>query len=132
MKLLHGRRGGKNKRTSLGQDAFIDLKQSIQRALVDVQTGQGGQKVVADKDVDQDKVVDDALEVVLERERRLERAELVVEVLAEEREVHQVKILVLEAVSATAVCVRQQSGPTSLRPQKHTSLPFPCRPSDQK
>lgn len=143
MKLLHERRrggGGKNKRTGLGQDAFIDLKQSVQRALVDVQAGQVGQKVVADKDVDEDKVVDDALEVVLERERRLERAKLVVEVLAEEREVHQVKVLVLEAVPRP----RFASVSDPVRParpahaqrlvvsQKHTSLPFPCRPSGQK
>jgi hypothetical protein len=118
----------------LGQDAFIDLKQSIQRPLVDVQAGQVGQKVVADKDVDQDKVVDDALEVVLERERRLERAELVVEVLAEEREVHQVEILVLEAVSAHHGCVRPSAirSVPPVRTTKRTSLPFPCRPSDQK
>lgn len=62
-----------------------------------MQSGQVGQKVVADEDVDEDKVVDDALEVILERERALERLELVVEVFAEQAQVHEEKVLVVEA-----------------------------------
>jgi hypothetical protein len=71
-----------------------------------MQPGQMGQKVVSDEDVEEDKVVYDPLEVVLEREgvaggRRgggggLEGLEFEVEVFAEEGEVHEEEVLVLE------------------------------------
>lgn len=127
---LAARKGVKGCLTGFRQDALVNLKQSVQGAFVNVQSGQMRQKVVADKDVDQDKVVDDPLEIVLERERRFQRAELVVEVLAEEREVHKVKVLVLEAVqskepqghrSAAVLCDNSSSG----RPAaERTSWPF--------
>jgi hypothetical protein len=57
-------------------------------------------KVVSDKDVEEDKVVDDAFEIVLERERRgggLERGEFEVEVFTEQGEVHEEEVLRFEA-----------------------------------
>ena len=89
----------KQRRTGLREDALVDLEQAVERALVDVEAREMRQKVVADKDVDKDEVVDDALEVVLERQRLLEGRELVVEVLAEEAEVHEEEVLVVQAAS---------------------------------
>ena len=65
-------------------DSFVNLKQPVQSALVDVHPRQVGQEVISDKDVEQDEVVDHPLQRVTKRYRRTEFLKLEVEVLAKQ------------------------------------------------
>jgi hypothetical protein len=69
------RRERERRLTRNREDLLVNLEEATQRSLVNVQSWQMRQEVVSDKDVEEDKVVDDTLEVVLEREGRLDRSE---------------------------------------------------------
>lgn len=49
-------------RTGAREDTLVDAPDELHRALIDVNIGQMGQEIVADKDRDEDEVVDNFLE----------------------------------------------------------------------
>ena len=91
------------------QNAPVDVEQELQCALVNVQTWQVGQEVVAHEQMEQNIVVDDLLQVKRKRKLVPQVVELHLEVFAHKRKVQQVERLALDGRRA----------PVPLRPEQH-------------
>ena|SRR6266436_8491695 len=89
-------------------ELFVHVKQPLQPILMDMQVREVGQEIVPDEDGEHNKVVDNVLEIVVERQREFDVLKFDIEILAHEREVEQVKVDRLEAEKMD-VSARQNS-----------------------
>lgn len=66
-----------------GQELLVGDKEMVEGSFGNVQGREGGQEVVPNQHPQQNKVIDDALQVKLEIQLRLERRKLKLEVVAQ-------------------------------------------------